>query len=92
MLAILDHLLASLDRATTRADETSPVLVFESLLVSVVLIILLYMGLGHIYKMRRLESEDRNLVLKVVERMNRSSPGRLEAERAFKWLSKGGQK
>lgn len=92
MLAILDHLLASLDSATARAVETNPVLVFESLLVSAVLIILLYVGLGHIYKMRRLESEDRKAVLKVVERMNRAGLDRVEPERAFKWLGEGGQK
>jgi len=52
LAAILEHLLSSLDSAASKAAETSPVLVFESLLVSTVLIILFAMGLNHIYKMR----------------------------------------
>jgi hypothetical protein len=89
LAAILEHLLSSLDSAASKAAETSPVLVFESLLVSVVLIILFANGLNHRCKMRRLETEERQAVLQMLERLNLGRSATVKAVPLLRWLRIG---
>ncbi len=91
LAAILEHLLSSLDSAASKAAETSPVLVFESLLVSVVLIILFANGSIR-YKMRRLETEERQAVLQMPERLNLGRSATVKAVPLLRWLRIGRRK
>jgi len=92
LAAILEHLLSSLDSAASKAAETSPVLVFESLLVSTVLIILFAMGLNHIYKMRQLETEERQAILQLLERLNLGKSASVKGVPLLRWLKIGKRK
>ncbi len=92
LFAVIRHLISTLDGAAAKAEQTNPVLVFESLLVSVVLIILLYLGLRHIYIMRRLEISDRKAMFRAIERLSPSRARSVNGLNLLGWLKNGKRK
>jgi hypothetical protein len=92
MQAVLVQLLRILREATKEAIRSSPVLVFESLLLFIAALLFLWLGLNHRLRMRRLESADRQHLLEVLAKLHLPPDDRgLKELGLLDWLRKGGR-